>query len=100
MCGMVGYINGKPNSTKYPLTKKQCEKCFELIAELSVKYNIPINKDNIYTHYEFGKTHPKTSSYGKIDIVYLPPYPTFNASQIGDFIRNKVKWYRNKNYAF
>ena len=96
MCGMAGY-NGKLNSTKYPLTKKQCEKCFELVAELSIKYNIPIGKETIYTHYEFGKTHPKTTSAGKIDIIYLHPYPQLNASQIGDFIRNKVQWYKNKS---
>ena len=40
MCGMYGY-NGKPNSTKYPLTKVQVEAMFKLVAELSKKYKIP-----------------------------------------------------------
>lgn len=92
MCGMYGY-NGKPNSTKYPLTKVQVETMFKLVAELSKKYKIPIKPDTVMTHYEFGKKNPKTSSAGKIDIVYLPPYPTVKQADVGDFIRNKVKWY-------
>lgn len=95
MCGMAGY-NGKLNSTKYPLTAKQCEACFKLCAELAKKYNIPIVKDNIYTHFEFGQAHSKTSSYGKIDIIYLHPYPNIEKNKIGDFIRNKIKWYLSK----
>ena len=45
------------------------------------------------THYEFGLKNPKTTSKGKIDIIYLPPYPTIKKENIGDFIRNKIKWY-------
>ena len=95
MCGMFTPKGTDFRKSPYPLTKKQCERCFKLVAELCKKYNIPITPQTIYTHYEFGQKHPNTSSYGKIDIVYLPPYPELNASQIGDFIRNKVKWYRN-----
>lgn len=93
MCGMAGYISGKPNSTKYPLTKKQCEATFKLIAELCKKYNIPISSETVLTHYEFGRKNPKTTSRGKIDIVFLPPYPEVKQNNIGDFIRRKVKWY-------
>lgn len=95
MCGMYGY-NGKPNSTKYPLRAVQVEAMFKLVAELSKKYKIPITPDTVMTHYEFGKKHPKTSSAGKIDIVYLPPYPKVKKDEVGDFIRNKVKWYLSK----
>ena len=45
------------------------------------------------THYEFGLKNQSTSSRGKIDIIFLPPYPDVKTSEIGDFIRNKVKWY-------
>ena len=65
----------------------------KLVAELCKKYDIKITKETVMTHYEFGKKNPKTSSAGKIDIVYLPPYPNIKQNDIGDFIRNKVKWY-------
>ena len=48
------------------------------------------------THYEFGLKNPKTTSAGKIDIVYLPPYPQIKKQDIGNFIRNKVEWYSKK----
>ena len=77
----------------YPLTQVQLEAGFNLCAKLCKKYNIPITKDTVMTHYEFGKTHPKTTSYGKIDIVYLPPYAWVAKDDIGAFIRSKVRWY-------
>ena len=96
MCGMYAPKNTDFRNSPDALTKKQCERCFKLIAELSKMYKIPITADTVMTHYEFGQTHPKTTSAGKIDIVYLPPYPELKASEIGDFIRNKAKWYLSK----
>lgn len=93
MCGMFNFKNSK-NIGSYPLTKVQCEACFKLVAQLCKKYYI--NIDNVVTHYEFGLAHPTTSSKGKIDIIFLPPYPEIKQNQIGDFIRNKVKWYFKK----
>lgn len=95
MCGMLGFQNSK-NIGEYPLTKKQCEATFKLIAELCKKYNIAITSETVLTHYEFGKAHPKTTSAGKIDIIYLPAYPEVKQNEIGDFIRQKVKWYYGK----
>lgn len=92
MCGMYGFKD-KNNVGKYPLTKKQCEATFKLVAELCKKYNIAITNKTVLTHYEFGQSHPNTSSYGKIDIVYMPPYPEIEKNKVGDFIRNKVRWY-------
>ena len=93
MCGMCGYSS--PNRVgKYPLTKIQCERTFKLIAELAKKYKIDINPLNVMTHYEFGQRNPKTTSFGKIDIVYLPPYPNVAKDKIGDFIRGKALWYK------
>lgn len=92
LCGMCGFT-GVNNVGKYPLTKKQCEACFKLCSQLSIAYNIPIASNHIMTHYEFGKANPKTTSAGKIDIVYLPPYPDILRSKVGDFIRNKIRWY-------
>lgn len=96
MCGMAGFKNVK-NVGNYPLTRIQCEKCFSLCAELCKKYNIAITSSNVLTHFEFGKAHPNTSSFGKIDIIYLPPYPDVTRGQIGDFIRNKIRWYSQKH---
>lgn len=92
MCGMLGFKN-RANVGQYPLTKAQVERCFKLVAELCKKYHIEITPQTVLTHYEFGKSHPKTTSAGKIDIVYLPPYPTVEQNKIGDFIRGKVQWY-------
>ena len=93
-CGCYCLKNQSVRDTQYPLTRIQLERGFELGAKLSKKYNIPI--ENIITHYEFGKKHPKTSSYGKIDITYMHPFPLIQADECGDFIRNKVKWYITK----
>lgn len=93
MCGMAGYSSSKGiSSTKYPLNKVQCERFFKLIAGLAQKYGITIDKEHVMTHYEFGKAHPKTTSYGKIDITILPDY-TVSSTSCGDFIRQKAKWY-------
>lgn len=93
MCGMANYSPVKGlTSTKYPLKKVQCERFFKLIAELCKKYNLPINKDTVMTHYEFGQSHPNTTSYGKIDINFLPDY-LVNSNNVGDFIRDKARWY-------
>ena len=92
MCGMCGF-RSSADVGKYPLTKKQCEATFKLCAQLSKAYNIPITTQTVMTHYEFGKAHPQTSSAGKIDIIYLPPYKEQTTDKIGDFIRNKIRWY-------
>lgn len=95
LCGMAGF-SSRQNIGKYPLTKVQCERCFKLIAQLSKKYNISINPQTVMTHYEFGLKHRNTSSCGKIDIIYLPPYPDVDQAKVGDFIRSKARWYLDK----
>lgn len=92
MCGMLNF--DKPEGSKYPLTEKQCQATFKKCAELCKKYNIPITVDTVLTHYEFSKKHPNTTSYGKIDITWLPY--AVAPGMIGDYIRNKVKWYFQK----
>ena len=96
LCGMFGFTSHR-NVGKYPLSKAQCEVCFKLVSEVAKKYNIPITPQTVMTHYEFGLKNPKTSSAGKIDIIFLPPYPDVITSKIGDFIRNKVRWYSTHN---
>lgn len=92
MCGMAGF-KSSIDVGKYPLTKVQCEACFKLCSDLCKKYNIPITNKTVLTHYEFGKQNPLTSSAGKIDIIYLPPYPTVFKDDVGNFIRAKIRWY-------
>ena len=94
--GMYGFTN-RYNIGTYPLTKKQCEVGFELGARLIDKYNLNLNeKLTIQTHYGFGQRNKNTISYGKIDIIYLPPYPNLITAEIEVFIRNKVIWYVNR----
>jgi len=93
LCAMLGFIS-PANAGKYPITKPQLEACFKFCAELCEKYKIPV--ENVMTHYEFGKAHPQTTSAGKIDIIFLPPYPEVKQNEIGDFIRQKIKWYLNR----
>lgn len=95
MCGMYGFKNRKSVGS-YPLTDVQCERCFKLVAELCKKYNIIITPETVMTHYEFGRKNWKTSSCGKIDIIYLPPYSDVEQDKVGRFIRDKVRWYYNK----
>lgn len=91
VCGMAGF-DEKKKQTLYPLTQVQCEKLFFECARLCNKYNIPITPDTVLTHYEFNqKNNIKT---GKIDIIYLPPYPNIKRDNVGNFIRNKVNWYK------
>ena len=49
------------------------------------------------THYEFGQSHKNTTSFGKIDIIYLPPYSHIQKNDVGNFIRSKAKWYYKQN---
>jgi hypothetical protein len=95
LCGMANF-KSKNDVGRFPITRIQFETAMQLCAKLSTKYNIPIKSDSICTHYEFGITHPETSSAGKIDIVYLPPFPNIKKQDIGDFIRSKIKWYFEK----
>ncbi len=95
LCGMFGFYDIR-HIGNYPLKPVQMEVCYELCARLCIKYKIPISKETIMTHYEFGKKNPYTTSRGKQDIVYLSTNPSLPAGKIGDFIRNKIKWYYEK----
>ena len=66
----------------------------ELCALLAGKYKIEITPQTVFTHYEFGIKNPKTSSAGKIDIIFIPPYSWVAQGEVGSFIRSKIKWYK------
>ena len=95
ICVMAGFIN-KLSVGKYPILKKQFEKTMEFCASLVKKYNLEVTPQSVLTHYEFGVKNPKTTSAGKIDIIYLPPYSWVEKNEVGSFIRSKVKWYKLK----
>lgn len=96
MCSMFDFKD-RNHCGNYPITKIQFESCMNLCAKLSNKYSIPVSPSNVMTHYEFGQKNPKTTSFGKIDITYLPPYPWVAKDDIGSFIRTKIRWYKIKN---
>ena len=77
-------------------TRVQVEAMCKLVAELSKKYGVTVNNKNILTHSEFGFTHPDTTSNGKIDIDYLPCVSVYGRDQVGDYLREKIAWYKNK----
>lgn len=93
LCGMYGY-KSPTDYGFFPITKIQFEACMKFIAQLCEKYSLQISPTTVLTHYEFGRQNPKTSSVGKIDIVYLPPYSWVAKEDIGNFIRSKVRWYK------
>ncbi len=94
--GMFGFVS-RLNLGRFPLTKIQCEAGFAFGAKLVKHYCMDINNPmTIQTHYGFGIRNPKTTSSGKVDIIYLPPYPQISKEDIEEFIRNKVKWYLKK----
>lgn len=95
MCGMYGF-KSKNNTGNFPLTAKQFEAAMEYCAKLAIKYDIPITPQTVMTHYEFGISHPSTSSAGKIDINFIPSYPWVEKNDTGKFIRSKIKWYKQK----
>lgn len=82
--------------SRYPITRKQIEAMCKKVAELSKKYGISITNRNIITHAEFGNANPHTTSYGKIDINKLPCVAVYGVREVGNYLRNKINWYRSK----
>lgn len=94
-CSMYGFKSAK-NPGDYPITKVQFEAGMKFCAQLCKQYNLQVTEKTVLTHYEFGKANPKTTSAGKIDIIYLPPYSWVAKEDVGSFIRSKVRWYKEK----
>ena len=95
ICAMAGFKSNL-NIGKFPILKKQFENTMAFCADLAIKYKLEVSPQTVMTHYEFGLKNPKTTSAGKIDITYLPPYNWVNKEEIGSFIRSKIKWYIQK----
>lgn len=69
------------------------------VAKLCSLCGINVSEKTVFTHYEFSQSHPKTSSYGKIDFTYLPYRPNLQKERIGDYLRNKIQWYQIQQEA-
>ncbi len=95
MCAMYGYKSPK-FCGDFPISAIQFEACMKFTAELCKKYNLQITPQTVLTHYEFGIQNPKSTSAGKIDITYIPSYSWVCKNDVGNFIRSKVRWYREK----
>ena len=95
LCSMYGFKTPKECGS-YLITPIQFESCMEFCSRLCKRYNLEINANTVMTHYEFGLKNPKTTSAGKIDITYLPPYPWVGKNDIGSFIRSKIRWYKER----
>jgi hypothetical protein len=92
VCAMAGFKN-KNTQGDFPITKIQFEAAMKFCAKLAKDYQINITPDTVMTHYEFGQKHSQTSSYGKIDIIFIPSYPWVSKEDAGSFIRSKIRWY-------
>lgn len=96
VCGMLSY-DDKQKKCKNPaheLTPIQMEAFYSIVAALCKQYDIKI--ENVITHAEFGLSHPKSTSAGKIDICAIPSRGIYGIKECAEFIRNKVTWYYNK----
>ena len=82
--------------TKYPLTRKQIESLCCLNAYLSIKYGIIVDEKSVFTHYEFDQRRQKKLREGKIDITYIHYLPNLSANSIGNYLRQKISWYKEK----
>lgn len=94
--GNIGVAMCSMYDTRFPITRKQLEATCKLVAELSKRYGIAISNKKIFTHAEFGRDNPNTTSYGKIDINKLPCVAIYGIKECGDHIRKTVNWYRSK----
>lgn len=93
--GAIGVAVCGLYSKEYPIKRKQLEAMCKLVAQLCKQYGITINNDSIMTHSEFGQKNPHTTSYGKIDIDKLPCVALYDRQSCGNWLRNKVNWYRS-----
>ena len=93
---LFGFIPVKEKQPIRTITLSEFESAMKLAAYIACKYKLVVDRSTVMTHYEFGIKHPSTSSYGKPDITFIPPYPWVSKNEAGDFIRSKIRWYKAK----
>lgn len=92
VCGMAGF-SCNTKVSKSNITMTQMEAMFKKVAELCREYSIPITDETVYTHAEYDRLNAKE---GKIDIIFIPYLNKYGIEECGDYIRNKIKWYYDK----
>ena len=92
--GRIGLAICCQKNSATPPTQKQVEKLCNLAAQLCLAYKL--KPSDCLTHAEFGQQHPKTTSYGKIDINSIPYAKISGIKACGDYLRNKINWYYSK----
>lgn len=83
----------------YDIKRAQLEAFCEFVAKVAIKYNIPVTTDTILTHAEWGEQHPLTTSKGKPDISKLKCVAVYGVRECGNWLRDKINWYKNKLQA-
>lgn len=94
--GSIGIAISAMYSKDYPIKRKQVEAACKLAAELCNKYGIRITNKTVLTHAEVGKMLPHSTSAGKIDIINLPCMAVYGMVNVGNVLRNKCQWYRQR----
>ena len=92
--GRIGIAICCRKDTNTVPTQRQIEAMCKLSAELCYRHGLLPKQ--VITHAEFGLAHPKTSSYGKIDINSIPYAKKSGVEECGSHLREKVQWYYTK----
>jgi hypothetical protein len=79
------------NAGKYPITQRQVDSMVQLVARLSIKYKIPIDREHVLSHAEVQPTLG-IKQRGKWDVAWLPGMETAgDPVEIGDKLRAAVR---------
>lgn len=95
MASMLGAIENKTHGD-YPFTERQFEAMCKKIAELCLKYDIPITPQTVLSHAEVEPTLKKKQA-GKWDFTVIPFKPELKGHKAcGDYMRTRVSYYYNQ----
>ena len=72
--------------------------CLELSTLVAIADEFPEMNDFFAaaSHYEFDQRRQKKLREGKIDITYIHYLPNLSANSIGNYLRQKISWYKEK----
>ena len=94
--GTIGIAIAGYKDNKTLPAKETFELFFETIAIYCLLYDLEVDEQTVYTHAEFEQRLKPHQRSGKIDINYLPYYDIEGVDECGQFIRSKVKLYKEK----
>jgi hypothetical protein len=90
LCGMMGCKESPFTPGSFPITEKQWDVMIEVVAELCQFYRIPVTPETVMGHGEV-QVNLGIKQKGKWDPLVLPWDPTLSRSQVGRFLRTRVK---------